>query len=530
MSRRRTAFLPAALLLAAAGCAQTTPVATSRLLHWPTARDGAVVAASHHEPGIPPGGPNMAMAVEPEVGASPFSGPQPVEAFIHRALAENRTVRAAQFNVMAMESRIPQVTSLEDPIVSNSIFPIPSVAPQYSLMGYMPYDVMIAQQFPWCGTLRVRGQAAEQEVKIALMELAAAQLDTISAVKRAYYDLAFNQKAEALLLENRDLTEDFLLLARERARTATASQIDVLQAETARSDIDRELSAVRGALATARATLARELHVSPESDLAALLTEGAVQVPEQIERLYQLAAASRPDLRARLAAIARDQRAIELARKRYYPNVTLGFAYQIMERTNAESPMAGGMPNVGMFVGFNLPIYRKKLAAGVQEAQARAAADARLYEAERDQAHRDIKELFSQAKVLQEVLGILNTTNLPNAEQILKLTGSEFTAGNVDALALITAQRNLLQVRLEVAQVESDLAKSIAALERAVGTALSEHPPADLSATPLEIPEPVPPTQPGPFSRGVEADETAPRGVDEPEPLPDAPRPEANRP
>ena len=54
-----------------------------------------------------------------------------------------------------------------------------------------------------------------------------------------------------------------------------------------------------------------------------------------------------------------------------------------MEKTNAETPRtASGQPNVGLFVGFNLPIYHKKLAAGVQEAQARAAADGQLFEAE----------------------------------------------------------------------------------------------------------------------------------------------------
>ena len=89
-------------------------------------------------------------------------------------------------------------------------------------------------------------------------------------------------------------------------------------------------------------------------------------VPAEVERLYRLAVAARPELKGRLAAIARDERAVELARKRYYPNVTLGLSYMDMEKTNAVTPKtASGMPNVGLFVGFNLPVYQKKLAAGV---------------------------------------------------------------------------------------------------------------------------------------------------------------------
>ena len=42
-------------------------------------------------------------------------GPQPVEVFIRRALAENRTVQAAYHNVQSLKYRLPQVTALDDP-------------------------------------------------------------------------------------------------------------------------------------------------------------------------------------------------------------------------------------------------------------------------------------------------------------------------------------------------------------------------------------------------------------------------------
>ncbi len=129
------------------------------------------------------------------------------------------------------------------------------------------------------------------------------------------------------------------------------------------------------------------------------------------------------------------------------------------------------MPNVGLFVGFNLPVYQKKLAAGVCEARARASADAALYEAERDQSHRDIKDLFVQAQVQQNILGLLTRTNLPAARQVLETTASDYRAGNagVDYLSILSAWRDLLQLELQVAQIESELGKTLAALERAVG-------------------------------------------------------------
>ncbi len=434
--------------------------------------------------------------------ASPAGVPAwPLDACIRQALEANATVLAARWNVESLRHRIPQVTSLDDPVVSNTIYPVPEVAPQYSLMGYEPYNVLLAQQFPWFGTLRLRGQLAEREVQIALHELAAAQLDTVEAVKRAYFDLQFNQRAEALLLENRQLAADFLQIARERYRTATVTQADVLRSEVALADIDRELESLRAAAGDAEAELARAMHLAPGTPMATLGETAPEAIPADLERLYALAVAARPDLKGRLAAIARDHSAVELARKRYKPNVTLGLAYGLMsERGAMVGNAADGQPNVGMFIGFNLPIYRKKLAAGVAEAQARVASDAALYEAERDQAHRDIKGLALQARSLQNVTELLRRANLPAARQIRELTAGDYRAGaeGVDFLAVLGATRDLLEIELQIAQLEAETSKALASLERAVGAALNDHPP-----DPQAMAPPAPSDTAGPFQENT---------------------------
>ena len=110
---------------------------------------------------------------------------------------------------------------------------------------------------------------------------------------------------------------------------------------------------------------------------------------------------------------------------------------------------AGGMPNVGLFVGMNLPVYHKKLAAGVCEAQARAAADRALYDAERNQSNRDIKGLFVQARAQQNIINLLKKNNLPAAEQVLRLTSSEYRASvpGVDFLSVVSALARALAGR-----------------------------------------------------------------------------------
>ena len=130
--------------------------------------------------------------------------------------------------------------------------------------------LLLAQQFPWFGTLRLRGMAAEQDVKVALAELCAAQLEAVANVKRAYYDLYFNVRSERILLDNRRLAEDFLEITKSRYETTSVGLQNVLQAEVVLRDLDRELVRVRQGMTAARADLAQQLHVSPDSDLRTL--------------------------------------------------------------------------------------------------------------------------------------------------------------------------------------------------------------------------------------------------------------------
>jgi outer membrane protein, heavy metal efflux system len=226
-------------------------------------------------------------------------------------------------------------------------------------------------------------------------------------------------------------------------------------------------------------------------------------VPEAVDRLYRLAVASRPELKERLAAVARDEREVELARKRYYPNVALGLAYNLMTRQNAQSPTANGADNVGLAVSFNLPVYRGKIAAGVCEAESRAVADSRRYDAERDRTYRQVKELLVQAKAQRELIELLQTVILPKSTQALELTVNAYKLGELDYVTLNTARLELLQIQLQLARLEAEQGKAVASLERVVGVELSANPPA---AEPEQVrvpdatvppnPEPNPPSPP----------------------------------
>ena len=163
------------------------------------------------------------------------------------------------------------------------------------------------------------------------------------------------------------------------------------------------------------------------------------------------------------------------------------------------------MPNVGLFVGFNLPVYRKKIAAGVCEAQARALADAKLYEAERDDdLPRDQGPAHAGQGPAEHPRPAPRAASCPRPGRRSSSPRATTPAGNVDYVTLITAWREVLQIQLQIAQVEAELGKALASLERAVGVP-DQRAPAGSPSQPAATPLPPPPAAEGsPFERLTE--------------------------
>ena len=264
MKRPWCPALMAALVSGVVGCAQADRRPSRREV------DRQVDPLSIHPPRLPIRPRVSAAASDPDPIPPELTGPQPVDAFIRRALAENRTVQAAFHNVQSLKHRIPQVTALDDPVASNTVFPIPSVAPQYSLMGYNPYNLTLAQQFPWFGTLRLRGEVADRDVRVALAELAVAQLDAVDGGEAGLLRPVRGREDQRRSSPRTAGSWSTSATSPGRGWRLGGSQQDVIRAETLISELDRTLAGNQQEIATARAALARQVHASPEADLQTL--------------------------------------------------------------------------------------------------------------------------------------------------------------------------------------------------------------------------------------------------------------------
>lgn len=403
-----------------------------------------------------------------------LSGTHPVQFYVQIALERNPEILAAQRSVAAEVQTIPQQTALEDPMLTDTFWPLTQHSPQ-TASGRMPNSLMLTQRVPWLSKLRVRGEVAEQEAKIALTQLAQAQLNVVEQVHLAYYDIHYYERAIEITLENETLLQDLIEFAGIRFRTG-GSQQDVLRAQLELDRLRDQLIGLRRQLRMAQADLAALLHTSQDLELQTAERLDVSPAPEVIEGLYELAVRCRPELQERLHAIVRDERRRELAALEYYPDVTLGVGWDYMTRDDALSAVADGSDNLGLTVGIDVPIWRDRLRAGVREAEHRTVAAARRYDAARDETFRQIRRLIAQADALEQQITLYRDNITPRAEQTLRVSLADYRVGKVDFLQVIDNYSELLTFEIQLVRFQTNLGQTLASLERIVGCQLAAPP------------------------------------------------------
>jgi outer membrane protein TolC len=431
--------------------------------------------------------------------AADLEGPQPVERLIRYALNQNPDVHAARKRLEAAAWEVPQAASLKDPMVDATGWPFFPNVPQ-TASGRMTVDLMVSQEVPWYGKLRAKAAAAQAKANAARARLAMVELQTIENVKKAYYELYFVQQAIGVTEVERNLLVQIRDAANARYRAALASQQDVLRAELELSDIEQNLIRLHQQLESAQARLARQLHIAPQTKLRALDRLPPEDVPRDLDALQRRAVAARPELHAQLAMLQRERQMTTVSQLEYFPDFNFKAGWGGMTTDKALAPTADGIDNITVGLGVNVPVYRKRLNAGVRQAEANVVATAREYDSLRDATLEQVLDLFAQVQSQQNLMKLFEEDILPKARQTLEVSTPAYNVGQVDFLTLLDNFRQLLRYEINYRRLEASLHQTLAELERVVGGYMT-HPdeaipaPAPAEAIPPIVPMPPPPEQ-----------------------------------
>jgi outer membrane protein TolC len=266
----------------------------------------------------------------------------------------------------------------------------------------------------------------------------------------------------------------------------------VFQAEVELAKLKTDLVKLEQAKRQAQARLAGVLHLHPTVLLEVSDRLDRSHVERKVDTLVELARACQPAYEAWRREMARDRAAVELARRQYWPDVTTSFNWYEMGDQGV-SPMANGRDAFSLGVGVNLPIYHKRIDAGVREARNKLCATARSYEATRDRFQTEIATLEAQFQEHHRTFEILEADILTRAEETLRLTLESYRAGRASFQQLIDVYRTLLRFRVDRHRHLALSEQAAASLERAVGCAVTSHEAAFESQDPNPVVPPSPP-------------------------------------
>jgi outer membrane protein TolC len=311
----------------------------------------------------------------------------------------------------------------------------------------LDWSVSIQQSFPLSRARRHREHAAQANARRELAEADRVVLDVELDAAQAFWMLAESRAAAEITKQQHALADQLVKAAMARYTANSGTQSDVMRAqiEVARLDaVERAIAAeVRAAEAMLNTTLARDASAQIP-DLDVRVPDALPPAPETIAS----AAQKRPELRAGRAELEQAEAEVRVMGSMYAP--------MAMVQTGPAYTMEAGHGWMAM-VGISIPLWRGKLRAGVDEANAMvdmAKADLDAMQRMTEGQARSARESVVAAR---ERYVALRDDIVPRAEQAIAPTLAAYSAGQVPlvsvveaAQALWTAQRDLVMARAEL--------------------------------------------------------------------------------
>ena len=238
--------------------------------------------------------------------------------------------------------------------------------------------------------------------------------------------------------------------------------------QTEQSKIENQITELKQKEKSFQARLARLLHVDPRSNLQISDQLGTSNANLNVDELIAQAVEARPDLQSQLAVIRRDRRKIQLAHLEEKPDFTVGLNW-IATSSDGISPVANGDDALLLGIGFNLPVYKSRIRAGICEAQSnRLASESRLASLQ-NQASEEVFDLVAKLGSTRDTLTLIQEDIIPKAERTLDISIDEYATDSVTYIQLIANWRSVLRYRITEANLQSQFQQQLASLARSIG-------------------------------------------------------------
>jgi cobalt-zinc-cadmium efflux system outer membrane protein len=452
-----------------------------------------------------------------------FAGNEELAAYLLEAGEKNPGLRASYTGWQAALAEIPQATALDDPVLSFT-----------QVLRSLDENAVIEleQKLPWFGVLRLQGNKAASAADARLAEFYVKRNDLFARVKAAYYDYTLLEERIRIVKGQAEILKYVEDTVGSKYSVGLAEEQELFQVQIEEAKLEDQYQGFLQRRPAVIAALDRLIGREPSEELPAPSESAAPPPPPPVPIALARLHSSNPALIGMQHMIEGLETGIALARKRAYPEVTLGLGYTVNRnesqnrgkseslralnagRMFASDPTRGNLTDLAVDAGFeqlfedsesmpdewtigvsvNVPVWRKKIKAGITQAQ-------RLAE-EHELERRDtalelgaqLKEAYYEYEDAARRLNVLKENLVPKAQLTYESAVTSYsTQAGSDFLEMLNSQRMLLEFQLDRAQAEHDLKEAAATLEMLMGGpwATDEPNPNRTGADAIDTPAPV---------------------------------------
>ncbi|MHC4882231.1 MAG: TolC family protein [Planctomycetota bacterium] len=388
----------------------------------------------------------------------------------------------AALNNPGLEAAFNRWKASVEEVVQSETLPDPKFTYQYYIeevetrVGPQNQGLGLAQTFPWFGKLELRGKVAQEAANAERQRYESAKLKLFYEVKDAYAEYYYLAQAIEIFQENVALVKHLEEVARTRFKAAAASHPDVIKAQVELGKLEDHLKSLEEFKKPLQSRLNAALNRPTDTEIPwpqQLPSEESIMTDSAV--LEQLVA-SNPDLKAIDFEIKKNQQKIELVRKDYYPDITLGLNYiDTANSSMTPAPRDNGKDPLIAMVSINLPLWRGKYDAGVRQARAQYYAARRTKEDKVNNLTSMLKMALYKFHDAKRKINLYQSALVPKARQSLKVTESDYLSGKAAFLDLIDSQRVFLEFELSLQRSLADQTQRLAEIEMLVGQDVSKE-------------------------------------------------------
>ncbi len=398
------------------------------------------------------------------VQAAPLS----VHDAVNVAVSANPGLAALDARAKALAEIPQQLDALPDPSLSINLLNIPLDSFSFTQEAMTQFQVAFTQPLPYPGKLALRAQAASREASAAGAEVEERRLLLVRDVKTVWWNLFYLDRALEVIARNQILLEQFVNVAETRYQVGRGLQQDILLAQLELSKLRDNTIRIQNSRENEAARLNVLLDYPPDQpvELPAAVDESLPVLMSAVS-LQQRATERHPTLTAQRERLDAARSRIDLAKKDYSPDFTLGTAYGLRSGSNPDGSSRADFGSV-MF-SMSLPLYTgSKQDRAVDQRNAEWLQQKYWLQAQHNQIALDVQQAMTDYRRAGEQALLFKDEIIPQARQTVDAMLAGYQVGNIDFLNLIRSQTILYDYETQywsaVSAANQALARSVAAV------------------------------------------------------------------